>query len=353
MNRSSGPRSFNTVKRSNRQARLKRRQQGRIVLLAICAALLLLIVSGVGLLIGNLAVALGNRPQTPTPPTGDGNDQTPTLTYSHVSLPYADIRTGDLIVVNKNYVYTFPAIRLENLDAESKLAYDLMQYRQSTGGVNPYYFNLSKALLMQPKAAQALNAMLTQYYTLSGDPTVMVFETYRSAEDQPTSAGALAPGYSEHHTALNVRLRVLGSNQSPVDLNANKHPWIYEHCHEYGFIQRYPANKVGQTQIENYEECFRYVGVAHATYIKQNNLCLEEYVKLLRDNHTSTIGTDGKHLPIDTNGDGVADYEVYYVPASTGAIALTSVPVPTDRAYTVSGDNIGGFIVTVDLNAAK
>ena len=352
MNRSSGPRSFNTVKRSNRQARLKRRQQGRIVLLAICAALLLLAVSGLGLLIGNVAVALRGRAQTPTPPTGNGTDPTPTLTYSQVSLPYADIRTGELIVVNKNYVYTFPATRLENLDADSKLAYDLTQYRQSMGGVNPYYLNLTKTLLMQPKAAQALNAMLTQYYTLSGDPTVTVFDAYRSAEDQQGS-GSLAPGYSEHHTALNVRLRVLASNKTYADLNANTHPWIYEHCHEYGFIQRYPANKVGQTQIENYGECFRYVGVAHATYIKQNNLCLEEYVKLLRDNHTSALGTDGKHLPIDTNGDGAADYEVYYVPASTGAIALTSVPGPTDHAYTVSGDNIGGFIVTVHLNTAK
>ena len=30
--------------------------------------------------------------------------------------------------------------------------------------------------------------------------------------------------------------------------------------------------------------------------------------------------------------------------------ALTTLPLPTNFAYTVSGDNIGGFIVTVDLN---
>ena len=77
---------------------------------------------------------------------------------------------------------------------------------------------------------------------------------------------------------------------------------------------------------------------------------VEDAVELLRTNHTSTTGSDGAHLKIDTNGDGSADYEVYYVPANNQPGVLTTLPLPTNFAYTVSGDNIGGFIVTVDLN---
>ncbi len=351
--RSGGPRSFNTVKRSNRQERLKRRRQGRIILLAICAVLLLLAVSGLVLLICNIATAIGNKKQTPTLPNGD-NTQVSTITYAPVSLPFGDTQTGDLIVVNKSHVYTFPTVRPENMDADTKLAYDVTSYRQPVGSAKPYLFNpIEDTFLLQPKAAAALNTMLTAYYTQTGISSITVFDTYRSAEDQQKLNSSTLAGYSEHHTALLVRLRERSANSTYADLNAKNHPWIYEHCHEYGFIQRYPASKEAQTGISNYEECFRYVGVAHATYMKQNNLCLEEYLELLRKNHTSTLGTDGAHLLIDTNKDGKNDFEVYYVPAGTGAIALTSVPVPTNYAYTVSGDNMGGFIVTVDLNTAK
>ena len=38
-------------------------------------------------------------------------------------------------------------------------------------------------------------------------------------------------------------------------------------------------------------------------------------------------------------------YEIYYVKAADGE--TTEVPVPVDCDYTVSGDNIGGFIVTI------
>ena len=45
-NRSAGPRSFNTLQRSNRLARLKRLQEARILLLAICALILVLALTG-------------------------------------------------------------------------------------------------------------------------------------------------------------------------------------------------------------------------------------------------------------------------------------------------------------------
>ena len=54
--------------------------------------------------------------------------------------------------------------------------------------------------------------------------------------------------------------------------------WLEKNCYKYGFILRYPADKVAITGI-NYEPWhFRYVGVALATEMMEQGLCLEEYV---------------------------------------------------------------------------
>ena len=86
---------------------------------------------------------------------------------------------------------------------------------------------------------------------------------------------------------------------------------------------------------------FRYVEIPHAYYIVNNGLCLEEYLEQL----STTTSPEGEHLTISV--DGGATYEVYYVKASGGT---TEVPVPADYPYTVSGDNMNGFIVTVTMD---
>ena len=96
-----------------------------------------------------------------------------------------------------------------------------------------------------------------------------------------------------------------------------------------------------KTYVSDYEYCIRYVGIPHATYMAQNDLCLEEYVALLRSSYTGS-----NHLSI-TGGDGKS-YEVYYVNAS--AESVTSLEVPQNYAFTISGDNVSGFIVTIDLS---
>ena len=340
-NRSGGPRSFYTVKRSNREDRLRRRMQGRVTLLAICAVLLLLAVSGMILFVCNLVYA--------APQEDPSNPLHSDIRFQTITLTANDTKQGNLIAVNQAHVYTFPATRLEFLDSAAKGAYQLATYRTKLDGVSyPYMLNLSKEQLMLPTAAEALNQMLTQCYITTGDSAVTVHETYRSDKDQQATGSSVAAGYSEHHTGLIVRLQVWNAGGTYSDLSEEQRPWIFQNCHNYGFIQRYPAGKTGITGVSNYTECFRYVGVAHATYIKQNNLCLEEYLDLLKKNHSATSADSVKMLSVDTNGDGQAEYGIYYVPAKLSG-DLTAVPVPQSLPYEVSGDNMGGFVVTVNL----
>ena len=52
-----------------------------------------------------------------------------------------------------------------------------------------------------------------------------------------------------------------------------------EHCWEYGFILRYTEEKEAITGFIAEAWHFRYVGVEHSLIMRDENLCLEEYIE--------------------------------------------------------------------------
>lgn len=81
------------------------------------------------------------------------------------------------------------------------------------------------------------------------------------------------PGYSEHQTGLAIDLNTI--TQSFGGTAEGK--WVAAHCHEYGFIIRYPEGKSHITGYRYEPWHLRYVGVETATKIAESGLCLEEY----------------------------------------------------------------------------
>ena len=102
-----------------------------------------------------------------------------------------------------------------------------------------------------------------------------------------------------------------------------------------------PEDKGDKTGVTGYTSAYRYVGVAHATYMTANNLCLEEYVEYLKAN------VDDKNPLSVTGADGKV-YNVYYYSVNGSA----TIKIPTNFAYTVSGTNDGGVVVTIDRSAS-
>lgn len=87
------------------------------------------------------------------------------------------------------------------------------------------------------------------------------------------------PGNSEHQLGTTIDV----SNDSTTNHNFHKTKagaWLAANAHKYGFIIRYPEDKVDITRIDYEPWHIRYVGVYHATYMYVNNLCLEEYIEL-------------------------------------------------------------------------
>lgn len=86
------------------------------------------------------------------------------------------------------------------------------------------------------------------------------------------------PGCSEHHTGLAIDLNEV----SDAFEKTKAYAWLREHSADYGFIERYQAEKVAITGIDKESWHYRYVGRRHAKEMKRLGLCLEEYVVYLQ-----------------------------------------------------------------------
>ena len=88
------------------------------------------------------------------------------------------------------------------------------------------------------------------------------------------------PGASEHQTGLGVDLWD-GVTWSLPMANTATGKWLHKHCHEYGFVLRYPKGKEKLTGYAYEPWHFRYVGTAVAAkFGKTNTLTLEEVLGL-------------------------------------------------------------------------
>lgn len=107
--------------------------------------------------------------------------------------------------------------------------------------------------------------------------------TYEEAFFKAKTRVAL-PGTSEHHTGLAVDI-VAKSHQGLDDGQADtaENKWLVKHCAEYGFILRYPEQKIEVTGIDYESWHFRYVGEEAAAYITENHLTLEEFLEEISD----------------------------------------------------------------------
>ena len=88
------------------------------------------------------------------------------------------------------------------------------------------------------------------------------------------------PGCSEHHLGLAFDVNVPGASSFA---STKQSKWLNEHCWEFGFVIRYQKEKEEITGFIAEPWHIRYVGVEHALYMKEHNLCLEEYLAGIED----------------------------------------------------------------------
>lgn len=146
--------------------------------------------------------------------------------------------------------------------------------------------------MVQDTRDQGLSVFLSSGYRSYSDQRYLYNK--KKAEYPPDGKDSngrwivLPPGTSEHQTGLCCDITYIYVN--PKDRSLAETPmyqYMSAHCHEFGFIVRYPADKEDVTGVMYEPWHFRYVGVEAATYIMENGICFEEFVSLYKDIYTA------------------------------------------------------------------
>lgn len=159
-------------------------------------------------------------------------------------------------------------------------------------------------------------------------------ETLASEGEAFTKQYVALPGCSEHQTGLAMDLAL---DAPHIDFIRPHFPedgvcgLFRRLAPQYGFIQRYQRHKASLTGIAEEPWHFRYVGVPHARLMTDYDLCLEEYGAFVQTYTPACRLENGRSC------------RVSYLPC-TGEDMNVILP---DTCCQLSGDNVGGFFLTV------
>ncbi len=323
------------AKRKNIKNKKRLRQQIVISIFAVIALILLMFAT---LIIGKIFTTQKNTNEDGS----TGNDM--------ITVPREEsaVHMGNLLLINDNFKCdqfdTSNFVNVYNYKADSKNS----EFTQING--KSTYALMSVNIYLSQTTLDAFNKMMIDYCNSNNlassntnnlsniEITLGGFNASNMSEYQEYLD--IGDDYYDHITGTAITIKT-SSPSSVIKENSLKeqYNWIYQNAHKYGFIIRYPDGCAQHTQISaNTRLHLRYVGIEHATYIYNNNICLEEYLELIRTKHTFSN-------PLSINSADGKTYVVYYVEYSGNP---TSIPVMKDKNYTVSGDNMNGFIVTVE-----
>lgn len=106
----------------------------------------------------------------------------------------------------------------------------------------------------------------------------IVYDNYKKKRGEKYADSIAArPGSSEHQTGLTLDIFSKDNSNKNTFGDTEVSKWLMNNAYKYGFILRYPEDKVNITGY-NYESWhYRYVGKEAAKYIYENNITFEEY----------------------------------------------------------------------------
>ena len=212
------------------------------------------------------------------------------VSYGEVSwdfaLPLEDIDPEYIRLANKHYLLDSEYVPPDLVKVPSKPA---------SGGIS-WAVQPKEGQLLRQACADALcqmNAAIRAVAEENGYKALYLKSAYRSYRTQKTmysnrlkknngkdDGWVSMPGASDHQTGLGCDVVPRSWRDKAMNDKMMQEPecqWMAEHCHEFGFVIRYPEDKQEITEINTEPWHLRYVGPAVAAYMYENNLCLEEF----------------------------------------------------------------------------
>lgn len=342
-NQNSKTRSFDPVGGENKGNKDNKRQRLIIAIFVVIIAILAL-----------MSVLIGAEIIKRLPDDSTTTTEKPTQSGNSVYLNGTDVKKGDLLLIDKDSECSADDVDLGEMVNVKEYQSDAKN--SATAKINgKYTYSLSFAnIYLSESALRAFNKMVLDY--------CKTIDTSKADDNSASNLEIAWGGYSvdnpdeyesdlaSESTGKSFYDHILGNsltlkkNSDHTRVNEKKLKddflWIYEHAHEYGFILRYPNACSEHTGFDSEERVhLRYVGVAHATYIYEQEICLDEYIDKVKEYSYQNP------LTVEASGN---TYLVYYVKQSNENPTNVPLPENTDpENYTVSGNNIDGFVVTV------
>ncbi len=166
-------------------------------------------------------------------------------------LPKQELYIDGILIVNKSY--SLPKdYNPGGLTGECAAAFERLRMGAAEDGITIYL-------------SSGFRSYETQNYLYNG----YVYYYGQSMADTFSAR----PGHSEHQTGLAIDCNII----SDAFIGTPEAMWLAEHCHEYGFIIRYPQGKESITGYKYEPWHIRYVGEENAQKIFESGLTLEEY----------------------------------------------------------------------------
>ena len=277
--------------------------------------------------------------------SGEGNENNPPAGNKTVTIDNDEICHGPLILLAASSPYQRP---VEELITRAKMATLTANELRSkygfiklSGGHTGDFILKDNNLFLDIDTAEALRKMMAVYVAETGHKNIWLRNAYYydpQNEDIVATTDINEALLNPHAAGLAIDIQISKGDGTTIPLknaysgypSAEYYDWFLTNCHKYGFIH------TGDT---NSYSTFRYVGVAHATYMARNNISLEEYLNIIKAN------TAQNRLVI--SDDAGKEWWVYYAYSSEGE--TTDITVFGDL-YSVSGNNTDGFVVTIDTS---
>ena len=134
------------------------------------------------------------------------------------------------------------------------------------------------AFIEMAKAAKedGITLILTSGYRTREKQETLYNDMLKSRGQTYADDYAARPGASEHETGLALDILTYNGTTDTFE-TTETYAWLIAHCHEYGFILRYPKDKEHITGYKPESWHYRYVGVELAQKIKDEGITYDEY----------------------------------------------------------------------------
>ncbi len=193
----------------------------------------------------------------------------------------------DLAIDENGKLVPIYGTKYQYFDAAAKPYLDKMLQDMEALGFTPYIASSYRTYSYQSQLynTKAFGIFMEMGYTNADydkygtEEGTEVYNAYQLAAEKAKKYTA-APGASEHQLGLAVDIwdRERDRLGSYSYMDEEFRTWLEEHSWEYGFIQRYPSKKCLRTGWDEPWH-YRYVGVEVAKFIKENDICYEEFYK--------------------------------------------------------------------------